>query len=84
MIWTWLFWKGALERVIFTAAEVLLGIMTADGFGFANFTQTETWSVVGLATAAALLKVILSGLGNGKPSATNVEAPIRSDGRPAV
>lgn len=76
MIWTWLFWKGAFERVLFTAVEVLLALMTVDGFSPVEFTTPTLWSVVGMAALAALLKVILSGLGNGAPSATNAEVPV--------
>lgn len=59
-IWTKTFWKDVIERAIFTAVEVTLGLITIDGFTPANFDFGAGALVVLVATVAAVLKGILA------------------------
>ncbi|MHA7210783.1 holin [Arthrobacter sp. MDT1-65] len=73
-MFTLTFWKATLERVLVTAAEALLALLTADGFGILELGAGATWSVVGLAALAALLKCVITGAStNGSPSVVNAE-----------
>ena len=60
-MFTSLFWKDAIERVVFTMVQVLLSIWASDGlFDVLNVDWKATASVVLSAGALALLKAILA------------------------
>lgn len=59
-MWTSLFWKDVAERTVATVAQVLLGIITADGFNLVNFDVVGTLTVVGVAALAVLLKALIA------------------------
>lgn len=67
------FWKATAERVISTAAQALLALLVVDGFNIADLAGAATWSVVGLAALASVLKSVIAGAGSGNPSVGNVE-----------
>lgn len=72
-MWTLAFLKATAERVIATAAETLLALLVVDGFGVTDLTTGATWSVVGLAALATVLKSVISATSDGNPSAFNAE-----------
>lgn len=59
-IWSNLFWKDVVERMLATVAQVLLGIITADGFNVVSFDVTGTLTVVGAAAVGVLLKALIA------------------------
>ena len=59
-MWTSLFWKDVAERVIATVAQVLLGIITADGFNLVNFDVASIATVVGVAAFGVILKALVA------------------------
>lgn len=54
-MWSLLFWKDVAERVIATAAQVLIALFTADGF---DLLQAD-WAAMGVAVAVAAALVVL-------------------------
>lgn len=67
------FWLAVFERTVKTAAQALLALIVADGFGIGDLAAAQTWSVVGLAALASVLTSVVSGAGSGNPSVGNVE-----------
>lgn len=66
-MWTWLFWKQALERAVKTFAQAAIALLTGDKvFGILD----ADWTMVGQVAALALVLSILSSL---------VSAPIGPD-----
>lgn len=59
-MWSSLFWKDVAERVVATVAQVLLAIITAEGFNVATFDVAATLTVVGVAAAGVLLKSLIA------------------------
>lgn len=59
-MWTSLFWKDVAERVVATVAQVLLGIITADGFNLVSFDWVAVLTVVGVAAITVVLKALLA------------------------
>jgi hypothetical protein len=72
-MWSKQFWKAAAERVIATAAEALLALLLVDGFGVADLAGSATWSVVGIAALASLLKSVIAAGKDGNPSIGSIE-----------
>lgn len=62
-MWTKLFWKDTIERVVSTAAQAAIAVLTVDGFDLANFDFEAGASVVGIAAAVSFLKAIVAGSG---------------------
>ena len=61
-MFTKLFWKDTFERVVSTAAQAALGVLTADGvIGVADVDFKAGASIVGLAALASLLKALVAG-----------------------
>lgn len=54
------FWKDTAERVVSTAAQAGLAIVTADQFDIKNFNLEDGLAVVGLAALASLLKALVA------------------------
>ena len=52
------FWKNALERSIKTFAQVLAGLITADGTGILDVDWPQALSVAGLSALASVLTSI--------------------------
>ena len=76
-MFTLMFWKASLERVVVTAAQALAALLITDGFDITDLGTGPTWSVVGLAALLSLLKCIIAGASsNGSPSLTNAETLI--------
>lgn len=59
-IWTKAFWKDAIERVVSTAAQAAVGVLTADGFNLVEFDLKAGASVVGVAALVSLLKALVA------------------------
>ena len=57
-IWTKAFWKDAAERVVATAAQVAVAMLSADGMGVLDVAWTQTGSVVALAALLAFFKAL--------------------------
>lgn len=73
-MFTLIFWRATLERVLVTAAEVLAALLVTDGFDLTDLTGGATWSVVGLAALGALLKCIITASAtNGSPAIGSAE-----------
>ena len=61
-MWTWLFWKSALERAIKTFAQVLIGALSGTALGLADVPWGPALSVAALAAVLSLLTSLVSGL----------------------
>ena len=59
-MFTKLFWKDTVERVVATAAQAAIAVLTADGFDVANFDFEAGAAVVGIAGALAFLKALVA------------------------
>lgn len=59
-MWSKLFWKDTVERVVSTAAQAAIGVLTADGVGAANIDLEAGLAVVGIAAAVSFLKAIVA------------------------
>lgn len=73
-----LFWKDFFERAVFTALQVLLGIVTADGFNYVNFNVESALVVIGVAVLGVLVKSLAAAKVSGTVSPASL-APV--DGR---
>jgi r1t holin len=63
-MFTWLFWRDALERALRTAAQTLIGVFGADATGVLNVDWKAAASVVGGAALVSLLtSVVASSVG---------------------
>lgn len=61
-MWTWTFWKQAIERAIKTAAQVAAALLTGDGLGVLDLDWLRIGSVALLAAIYSLLTSVGSGL----------------------
>ena len=59
-IWSGLFWKDTIERVISTVAQVLITILSVDGLDLVNFDFQTGATTVLIAGVLALLKAIVA------------------------
>lgn len=59
-MWNSLFWKDVLERVVATVAQVVLGIITADGFNLVSFDWKASATVIAVAAAGVILKALIA------------------------
>lgn len=59
-MWSSLFWKDLAERLVATAAQVLLGIVTADGFNLVSFDAVGVLTTVGVALIVVVLKALVA------------------------
>ncbi|MEV0646506.1 holin [Phytomonospora sp. NPDC050363] len=85
-MWTWTFWKQALERAIKTAAQVGAALLGVAGLGILDVDWKSIGSVVALAVVASLLTSIASseiGAQN-SPSAVAVGPPTPQAAPPPV
>lgn len=57
-MWTWNFWKQALERAIKTAAQVAAALLGVSGLGILDVNWKSVGSIVALAVVASLLTSI--------------------------
>jgi len=60
VLFTSLFWKDTVERIVATVAQVLLGVITAANFNLLHFDVATVGATVGTAAAVALLKAIIA------------------------
>lgn len=61
-MFTKLFWKDTAERVVSTAAQAAIGVLTADGvLGVADVDFEAGASIVALAALVSFLKAIVAG-----------------------
>lgn len=69
-MFTALFWKGTVERLVKTIAQTVLAVLGADWFNVMDVDWPQVISVVGGAAALSLLSSLLSaGVGpSGTPS----------------
>jgi len=65
-IWSSLFWKDAVERVLATVAQVLIAVLSVDGLNLVNLDWQATLSTVAIAGALALLKAIVANAVTGR------------------
>ena len=73
-MFTWLFWRDALERAIRTAAQALIGVLTADATGLLDVDPVAAASAAGLAAVLSLLTSIV-GVGVGAPGTAGLLPP---------
>lgn len=59
-MFTALFWKDTFERMITTAAQVLIALMTVDGFNLIGLDWVATASTVGIAVILSFLKAVVA------------------------
>lgn len=83
-MWTWTFWKQAIERAIKTAAQVAAAILGVAGMGILDVDWKATGSIVALAVVASLVtSLATSGFGAAdSPSAVAINpqpAPVLPD-----
>lgn len=73
-MWTWHFWKQAIERAIKTGAQAAVAILGVSGLGILDVNWKQTASVVGLATIASVFSSLATyNMGQeGSPSAVAV------------
>lgn len=76
-MWTWTFWKQALERAIKTAAQVGAALLGVAGLGILDVDWKSVGSVVALAIVASFLtSIATSEVGQANsPSAVAVSPP---------
>lgn len=55
-IWSSLFWKDTVERVIATVAQVLIAMLSVDGLDLVQLDFVAAASTVGIAAALVVLK----------------------------
>lgn len=55
-----LFWKDVFERVVSTVAQVLIGLLTADGFDLLQLDLVATLTTLGVAAALVVLKSLVA------------------------
>ncbi|MGH3117789.1 MAG: holin [Gaiellales bacterium] len=71
------FWRDALERALRTAAQTLIGVLTADATGLLEVDWVAAGSAAGLAALLSLLtSVVASGVGT---KGTAGLVPVRKD-----
>jgi hypothetical protein len=78
-MWTSLFWRDALERLLKTAAQVFATVLIAAGTGLFDTDWRAGLSAAGMAAALSLLTSIASGLAvpDGTASLVNTRAATR-------
>ena len=59
-MWTSLFWKDVAERVVATVAQVILGIITVQGFNIATLDLGASVTLVAVAAAGVVLKALVA------------------------
>ncbi len=59
-IWNSLFWKDVAERTVSTVAQVLLGLLTADGFNLVALDVNAVLVTVAVAAAVVVLKAVVA------------------------
>lgn len=57
-IWTSLFWKDTVERVVSTVAQVLVAILSVEGLDLLQLDLTAIVSTVAIAAALVVLKAL--------------------------
>lgn len=77
-IWTSLFWKDTVERVISTVAQVLIAILSVDGLDLLQLDLTAIVSTVAIAGALVVLKALAANAWVGQ---TVSPASLAKDGR---
>ena len=76
-IWTRDFWSATAERVLMTAAQVLIAVLTADGFDLIAANWRDIGVMVGTAALLSLLKSVAANAATRTgPSLTNSEQVI--------
>lgn len=76
-MWTSLFWKDVVERVIATVAQVLIGVFTAEGFNLLS----ADFTAVAVVTATAAILVVLKAVAAANISGTVSPASLAKDDR---
>jgi Putative lactococcus lactis phage r1t holin len=73
-IWSRGFWSATAERVLMTAAQTLIAVLTADGFNLISANWGDIGVVVGTASLLSLLKSLAANAATRTgPSLTNNE-----------
>jgi len=75
-IWSSLFWKDAVERVLATVAQVLIAVLSVDGLDLVALDWQATLSTVAIAGALALLKAIVANAVTGRTVSPASFAPV--------
>jgi len=75
-MWTWWFWRQALERAVKTFAGTASSLLSGDGL---NIVSINWLGILQLSAIASLISVLLSvassQVGDGSPSVVNTERP---------
>lgn len=67
-MFTWRFWRAAIERAIKTAAQTAVGVLSVGGLGLLDVPWAAVGSAAGLAALLSILTSIVSGAKDGDPS----------------
>jgi hypothetical protein len=77
-IWDSLFWKDTVERVVFTVAQLLIAVLSADGLDLLQIDFTATVTTLAIAAGLVILKCIVA---NSVTSGTVSPASFAKDDR---
>lgn len=76
-MWNSLFWKDVVERVVATVAQVLIALLTADGF---DLLQAD-FAAIGVSVLVAAVLVVLKSLVAANLTSTVSPASLAPDER---
>lgn len=76
-MWTSLFWKDVAERVIATVAQVLIALLTVDGFDL----LTADFTAMAVAAGTAAILVVLKSVAAAYVGGTVSPASLAKDDR---
>jgi Putative lactococcus lactis phage r1t holin len=74
-LWTWYFWKRAIERLIKTFAQSLAAVWGAGGVGILDVPWLDG-VYVALAAAAISVLTSIGSIGTGDPNGPSLIAPL--------
>ena len=76
-IWTSLFWKDTVERVLATVAQTLIAVLSVDGLDLVALDWQAVATTVAIAGALSLLKAIVANSVTGRTVSPASLAPAK-------